>query len=202
MARSSYQPRSQVGGARDIYVDGATQFIDRLRTFDRAVYDELVAELEGSAENVRSAAAAMLPDNGLSGWGPWGTRSTVKRKGAVRIMGASKRSRDLGYDRSKAAAKLETKVGRKFRRGDLKAFRVFVQQMDAAGAIYELAGSQMRMDWGATGGSGTFRDNLNKKRGSDMWPRTLTPALYEEGPAAYRQVQAIIEQKKRESRFA
>lgn len=188
----------RVGGRTDIYVDGATQFIDRLRTFDRQVYDELIRELEGSAKNVRDDAASRIPDRPLGNWGRWVTGGSMRRRGTVSIIGTSGKSRNLSFDGGKAQSKMRTYVGRKFRRGDIQTFRVFVQQMDWAGAIYELAGSEMSVNWGAIGGSATFRQNLNRKHGDGIWPRTLTPAYYAEGPKAFREVQAIIEKKKKQ----
>lgn len=190
--------KGTVGGAKDIYVEGATEFIDRLRTFDRDVYDDLVKELKGAGENVRDRAASLVPDQPLSGWGRWMSGTQVRKRGAVSLMSARGRARNLSFDAGRARGKYETEVGRKFQRGDLKAFRVFVQQMDWAGAIYELAGSRMDLGWGATGGSALFRQNLNRKNGDSVWPRTLTPAFYAEGPKAFAEVQGIIERKKRE----
>ena len=190
--------KGTVGGAKDIYVEGATEFIDRLRTFDRAVYDSLIKELEGAGQNVRDRAASLIPDQPLSGWGRWLSGTQMRRRGSVSLLQSSAGARNLSFEAGKARSKIKTKVGRRFQRGDLKSFRVFVQQMDWAGAIYELAGSRMDLGWGATGGSALFRQNLNRKNGDSVWPRTLTPAFYAEGPKAFAEVQGIIERKKRE----
>lgn len=177
-----------------IEVDGLSERLAQLREFDRVAYDRAVQELEQGAQGVADWAANNTPDNGLSNWGAWSSASQVRRTGSGTVVvqrGGGIGGRDLAFNATSVKAGYRPKVGRKFRKGQLLSTRVVVEQASPAGAIYELAGSTT-VDWGAIGGSKTFKANLNDKRGSGPWPRILNPAYYAAGGEAADRIEAVV----------
>jgi hypothetical protein len=164
--------------AVDTEIDGLTDVLYRLRTMDKKIYDAMVDEIKEAGKDTESEARAAIPSgNALRNWGGW-TSATIARKERGGIVRVSQRSelRPIPFDSGAAKAGIKTNVGRKFRKGRLLSTAVTVQQMNAGGAIWELACSDMSTEWGATGGSARFRQNLNRKYTDSIWPRSLKPA--------------------------
>ena len=183
----------------DTEIDGLVDVLYRLRTMDKKIYDAMVDEIKEAGSDTESDARAAIPSgNALRNWGGW-TSATVARRGRGGIVTVSKRSelRPIPFDPGAAKAGIKTNVGRKFRKGRLLSTSVTVQQMNAGGAIWELAGSDMSTDWGAIGGSAKFRQNLNKKYGagaknSSFWPRSLSPAWGKNKDAAIARIDELV----------
>jgi len=159
-----------------VNIEGTADFINLLKRFDKEVANVLNREMRKGAELVAAAARDKMPDEPLSNWGVWN---------------AAKDGRNLGYDRGEAAAGIKPRNVNRTRRGQAMSWKVTVQQLDPAGAIYSLAGS-------IGGASGTYRgwtfkNNMNAKNGSGPWPRALTPAYYEKGPEAGDAIAAAIQ---------
>jgi len=157
-------------------VRGTADFINRVKRFDREVATVLNREMRKGAELVASAARDKMPDDPLSNWNVWN---------------AAKDGRNLGYSQGEASSGIKPRNVTRTRRGVVQSWKVSVQQTDAAGAIYALAGS--------VGGSGgtyrgwTFKDNISSKNGRGPWPRALTPAYHEKGPEAGDAIESAIQ---------
>jgi hypothetical protein len=180
--------------AVDTEIDGLVDVLYRLRAMDKKIYDAMVGELKEAGSDIESDARAAIPSgNALRNWGGW-TSATMARRGRGGIVTVSKRSelRPIPFDSGAAKSGIQTNVGRSFRKGRLRSAVVRVQQQNAGGAIWELAGSDMSTDWGATGGSAKFRQNLNKKYGGSIWPRSLTPAWGKNKDAAIDRIDTIV----------
>lgn len=177
----------------DLEAEGITETLDRLRTFDRKTYDAMVDELEAAGGDIAADAKQATPSaNALRNWGTWNSRTVARKtRNMVRITQRSK-MRPIGYDGSAAQAGIEPKVGGKFRRGRRLSTTVTVVQKNPGGAIWALAGSDST-DWGATGGSGLFRQNLNKKYGVGPWPRALGPAWTKHKDAAIDRIEQVVD---------
>lgn len=162
-----------------VQVTGLVETLTRLREFDRKAYDGMTRELQDAGLGIVSASQGAIPSgNALSNWGGWNTPKQTRRGG---IITQHSELRPIPFDGGAARGGVRAKAGKKFRKGNLLSTVVTVQQMNAGGAIWELAGSK-DTNWGATGGSALFRQNLNKKFGagaknSRFWPRSLAPAF-------------------------
>lgn len=180
--------------AVDTEIDGLTDVLYRLRTMDKKIYDAMVDEIKEAGQDTESDARAAIPTgNALRNWGGW-TSATIARKERGGIVRVSQRSelRPIPFDSGAAKAGIKTNVGRKFRKGRLLSTAVTVQQMNAGGAIWELAGSDLSTEWGATGGSARFRQNLNRKYTDSIWPRSLKPAWGRNKDAAVARIDDIV----------
>ena len=157
-------------------VDGATELINRLKKFDKEIYKILTKEMRQAADLVAGSARAKIPNNGLLNWGRWVERRTTGSTGSTGaitfVQAVSERS--LSFDQGATRKGIKPKATTRGS-GQNTQWRALVQQMNPAGAIYSLAGSKS---------SSTFSTNLNNKHGRSVWPRALTPALYEKGPEA------------------
>lgn len=172
----------------NVEIDGAAQLVNRLKKFDREVYRILQRELRQAASLVANDARSRVPsDNALSGWGPWVVRTGSN--GSVGVVTLVTGSRDLGFVGMAAKSGIKPQAVTRSTRGTVTGFKVRVIQSTAAGAIYELAGSQNRS-------GSTFGPNLNAKRGSSQWPRSLTPAWHAKGQAAGDAIAAAIDRAK------
>jgi hypothetical protein len=157
-------------------IDGAAALVNRLKKFDADVYKILQRELKDAAGMVAENARSRVPAGGaLSNWGPWDF--TTGSNGSVGVVTMVTGSRDLGFSGSRARSGIRPQAVTRSNRGAVSSFKVRVVQMNAAGAIYELAGSQNRS-------GSTFGPNLNSAHGSGPWPRTLTPAWHAKGQEA------------------
>jgi hypothetical protein len=177
----------------DVEVTGLVEQLDRLRTFDRDTYDAMKSELASAGDDIARDAKRDTPEGtALRNWGPWNS-ATVARKtrNSVRIT-QRKKLRPIPYDGGAARSGIESRVDNKFRKGRMLSAVVRVVQKNPAGAIWSLAGSDST-DWGATGGSGLFRQNLNKKYGVGPWPRALTPAWQKHKDEAIDRIERTID---------
>lgn len=162
-----------------IDVVGASDFINRLKRFDKDTARVLDREMKKAAESVAAYAQSNMPSDGVSNWGRWI---------------ATKDGRDLGYNQSSAAGGIQPKLVMRTRKGVAQVWKASVIEKDPAGAIFMLAGSVA----GENPGRGvTFKANINSKRGygarnSGFWPRVLGPARYEKGEEAANKIEAAI----------
>jgi hypothetical protein len=182
--------------AVDTEIDGLTDVLYRLRTMDKKIYDAMVDELKTAGSDIESDARAIISKKtpggrALSNWGGWNSATSARSSRGVTRVTKRSELRPIPYDSGAAQSGIKTNVGRKFRKGRLLSTAVTVQQMNAGGAIWELAGSTTT-EWGATGGSAKFRENLNKKAGDSIWPRSLTPAWRENKDAAINRIDDIV----------
>lgn len=184
----------------DVEVDGITDVLDRLRTFDRKTYDAMVGELEDAGGDIARDAKNDTPSgNALRNWGTWNSNTVARRsRGGIVTISQRKKMRPIGYDGSAAQAGITPKVAGKFRKGRRLSAVVQVVQKNPGGAIWALAGSDST-DWGATGGSGLFRQNLNKKYGVGPWPRALGPAWTKNKDAAIDRIEDVVDKYAREA---
>ncbi len=164
--------------AVDTEVDGLTDVLYRLRNMDKKIYDAMVDELKDAGSDTESDARAAIPSgNALRNWGGWMSATSARRgRGGIVTISPRSKLRPIPFDSGAAKAGIKTDVKRSFRKDRLLSAVVRVQQMNAGGAIWELAGSEMNTEWGATGGSAKFRQNLNARYGDSIWPRSLKPA--------------------------
>lgn len=165
-----------------VNVSGTGQLIARMRRFDADAYKILSDELKQAGNMVAEAARSEMPDPVLSNWGPW----TVRR-----ARGGGVYTRDLAYNAGRARSRIKPVIRTPRRKGEARQFSVAVQQMDAAGAIFMLAGSRNKSRH-------QFNLNVNLKYGagsrkSGFWPRVLTPALYAKSTEAFAAIEAAIE---------
>lgn len=164
--------------AVDVEIEGLVEQLDRIKKFDRKTYDALVSELEDAGQDIEKESRNRIPSgSALRNWGNWtqATRATRRKSGVV-VIRARSELRPVPFEGGAARAGIQSQVGRRYRKGRMLSAAVRVVQKDAAGAIWELAGSD-NTNWGATGGGATFRDNLNSKYpAGGKWPRSLGPA--------------------------
>lgn len=109
---------------------GLRQVYDALRETDRAATRVIEREITGAAKEAQAAAAAMVPGNPVSGWGPW----NFSRNGS-----------DLGFVPSEVASGFKVKKNNYRSRGTNRGISWSVQQMNRAGAIFEVMGSGSRV---------------------------------------------------------
>lgn len=149
------------------------QNIDFLETFNKDVAKILRKEIKSGANEVAKASRSLIPKSGLSNWGAW----TYSRDG-----------RDLGFIGSwvKQGIVVETKRSRN--RGATVAYSQRVVTKTAAGAIYELAGSDSESPMARA---------MVYKHPVKNYPRTLFPAYYKAMPIALKKIEAAIEKAKK-----
>ena len=142
-----------------VEVTGMRQVFDSLQETDKAAYRILVREITEAAKKVQFAAATMVPDRPVSGWGPWNYKG-----------------RDVGFYPADVAA------GFKVRKNNFKAFGVArgigwdVQQMNPGGAIFEVMGDFSRV---TTRSGERLVEAVNKRHGKpNKGTRILTKAYY------------------------
>ncbi len=111
-------------------VTGLRQIYDALRDTDKAATRILEREITGAAKDVQWAAATSVPGNPVSGWGPWRW---------------SRDGRDIGFSPSQVAAGFKVRKSNYRSRGVNRGVSWSVQQMDAAGAIFEAMGDESRV---------------------------------------------------------
>jgi|GEM_PF-2100149 len=136
------------------------------------VLDEIDSKLKQAGDRIARAAKTRVPDDGLSGWGRWRERRGTRYSSSGRVSGIFK---NLDYSRSKIQRGIQTRIRNRKRSKSKADFAAYVIQKDAAGAIYELAGSVNDRSGQLVGGSALFGQNINRKRG-EFYPRILGPA--------------------------
>ena len=179
--------------AVDMEIEGLTETLWRLRELDKNIYNTMVDELKAAGDDIESDARQIVPaGNALRNWGGWMSATSARSRNGVVTVSKRSTLRPQPFESGAARAGIKTNVGRKFRKGRLLSTAVTVQQMNVGGAIWELAGSDMSTNWGAVGGAALFRQNLNKKAGAGIWPRSLTPAWRENKDAAIDRIDEIV----------
>jgi hypothetical protein len=106
-------------------VDGVGPFVSRLEKFDKDVAKVLKREMKQASDLVRKEAVSRVPDNPLSGWGPW-------------MSGG----RNLGYEKSRVRSSYKTTTDRYRRRGITVAYGYSVVTSDPAASIFETVGAK------------------------------------------------------------
>jgi hypothetical protein len=145
-------------------------FINRLEKFDGDVSKELKQRLR-KASGLVAKNARSRQEVPLSNWGRYRWIEQDRAEG-----------RNLRYQIALARKKIKVETYRGRSSGVTTAFGMKVVQRDAAGAIFELAGSQNRSGH-------RFNSSLNRVLGNGPFPRSLFPAYY----AVMPQTQADIE---------
>jgi hypothetical protein len=151
-----------------IEVKGVPELINQISKFDKEIYKILTKEVRQALSSVAKDAKARTPSaRAIKGWGPW----TAARDG-----------RDLSFNGADVKRGIMPQAVKRSKRGRVVKFSGRVITKTPAGAIFALAGSK---------GGGQFEDALVRRNGN-VWPRTLTPALYAKGPQAARDIEAAI----------
>lgn len=151
-----------------VEVKGVPELINQISKFDKEVYRILTKEVRQALSAVSKDAIARTPNGrAIKGWGPW----IAERDG-----------RDLSFNGADVKRGIQPQAVKRSKRGRVVRFSGRVITKTPAGAIFALAGSR---------GSGQFEDALVRRNGN-VWPRTLTPALYAKGPQAARDIEAAI----------
>lgn len=105
-------------------VDGIGPFVSRLEAFDKDVAKVLKREMKQASDLVRKEAVGRIPNNPLSGWGPW-----------------TSGGRNLGYDKSTVMKSYKTTTDRYRRRGVTVAYGYSVVTENPAASIFETIGA-------------------------------------------------------------
>lgn len=113
-----------------VEVTGLRQVYDALQEMDKAALRVITKEITSAAKEAQFAAATMVPGNPVSGWGPW----TFSRDG-----------RDLGFSPSEVASGFKVQKKNYRTRGVNRGIAWDVQQMNPAGAIFEVMGDESRV---------------------------------------------------------
>jgi hypothetical protein len=151
-------------------VKGVPELINQISKFDKEVYKILTKQVRLALSSVSKDAKARTPNGrAIKGWGPWI---------------AARDGRDLSFNGSDVKRGIMPQAVKRSSRGRVVKFSGRVITKTPAGAIFALAGSK--------GGGAQFEDKLNDKWGRNVWPRTLTPALYAKGPQAAREIEVAI----------
>ena len=148
--------------------EGVAELVNRISKFDQDVYKILTKEVRAALTPIAEHARRNTPDRPLSNWGPWIASDT---------------GRDLGYTGSQVRRGIKPQAVKRSRRGQVAKFSGRVVTMTPAGAIFALAGSKS---------GGRFEDLLNDRH-EKRWPRTLSDALYAEGPKAAKDIEEAIQ---------
>lgn len=162
-----------------VKVDGVENVIARMRAFNKDVYSILQKEVRQASDLIGAEARANTPNPALSNWGPWGS----SKAGA---SGFRNTSGDRPYDGGRVAKSIKPafRTG-KGRNGNLTVYGR-VNLNDAAGAIFSLAGKR-----NASGS--VFNENVNRKYGTTLWPRLLTPAWHNNIDKATEAMRAAVD---------
>ena len=113
-----------------VEVTGLRQVLDALEEMDKKAYNLITKEIRDKAKEVQWAAATSVPGNPVSGWGPWTW---------------AKNGRDLGFSPSVVASGFKSSKGNYRSKGVARGASWDVKQMDPAGAIFEVIGSESRV---------------------------------------------------------
>ena len=157
----------------DFDTKNLAQNIDFLETFNKDVAKILRKEIKSGANEVAKASRSLIPKSGLSNGGAW----TCSRDG-----------RDLGFIGSWVKRGIVVETTRSRNRGATVAYSQRVVTKTAAGAIYELAGSDSESPMARA---------MVYKHPVKNYPRTLFPAYYKAMPIALKKIEAAIEKAKK-----
>ncbi len=113
-----------------VEVTNLRQVYDALREVDAAAVRALERDIRQAGHKVAWAAATSVPGHPVSGWGPW------------RWSGDG---RDVGFSPSQVASGFKVRKSNYRSRGVNRGVSWSVQQMDAAGAIFEVMGDESRV---------------------------------------------------------
>jgi hypothetical protein len=149
------------------------KFINRLEKFDGDVSKELKQKMR-KASGLVAQNARERQEVPLSHWGRFRWIEQDRPSG-----------RNLRYDIAAARKGIRVNTNRYRASGVTTAFGMSVVQKDAAGAIFELAGSQNRSGH-------RFNSTLNRVLGSGPYPRSLFPAYYAVMPTVQEQIEKAI----------
>jgi hypothetical protein len=158
----------------DFKIGNLAETVDFLETFNEDVSKVLKKELKSGANEVAKASRSLIPHDGLRNWGQW----TFTRDG-----------RDLGFIGAFVKRGIVVETQRTRMSGVTVGYGYRVVSKSAAGAIYELAGSQNDDE-----GMGLA---MTKKHPTNNYPRTLFPAYYAGMPKAVQKIEAALEKAKR-----
>lgn len=164
----------------DFDTKNLAQNIDFLETFNKDVAKILRKEIKSGANEVAKASRSLIPKAGLSNWGQWtedGSRG-----------GKNTAGRDLGFIGSWVKRGIVVETTRSRNRGATVAYSQRVVTKTAAGAIYELAGSDSESPMARA---------MVYKHPVKNYPRTLFPAYYKAMPIALKKIEAAIEKAKK-----
>ena len=142
-------------------VEGADTMIARIKGFEKDIYKDLQREVRDATSDIVKDAQAAVPPRGLRRWGLW-------RVSSGEAQGFRNTSRDRDYIQSNVRSGIRGQFRTRRVGGNLGVYGR-VAQMDAAGAIFTLAGNKNRS-------GDPFNDHLNRKHGAGPWPRLLGPA--------------------------
>lgn len=154
------------------------KFINRLEKFDGDVSKQLKQRIRKASGSVAQEARQRqeLP---LSNW-------------RYRWIEQDRRNgRDLRYNLAAARKGIKVKTNRHRKSGVTVAFGIDVVQQNAAGAIFELAGSQDQSGH-------QFNKNLNRIYKDGPYPRTLYPAYYAVMPDVRKEIERAIRDAERQ----
>lgn len=160
------------------------EFLKNLQQLDADVAKSLDKQMQKAARVVRSAASKRLSQMSppLSGWAlySWIEQDRADGRNLQWNTSAARKGFALGGDRRKKS-------------GVFISYGITVEQRNAQGAIFELAGGSNKGYRGsAGGGSMLMRQNLNNRRGQGPYPRTLYPAYYEGMGQAREMIERIV----------
>ena len=158
----------------DFKVENLAETINFLENFNEDVLKVLKKDLKSGANEVAKASRSLIPNDGLTNWGQW----TSSRDG-----------RDLGFIGAFVKRGIVVETQRTRMSGITVGYGYRVVSKSAAGAIYELAGSENYDE-----GMGLA---MNNKRRVTNYPRTLFPAYYKAMPKALQKIEAALEKAKR-----
>jgi hypothetical protein len=154
----------------DFKVENLAETINFLEKFNEDVLKVLKKELKSGANEVAKASRSLIPNDGLSNWGQWIS---------------SRDGRDLGFIGAFVKRGIVVQQQKTRSSGMTVGFGYRVVSKSAAGAIYELAGSQNNSE-----GMGL---SMNKKHPAARYPRTLFPAYYAAMPKAMQKIEAALD---------
>lgn len=157
-----------------VEVYGVQEALKELRDLEPKVYRGLVKDLKTSAAPLAKAVGMEFPEMPLLNWGGDGSR-----KGKNNFP---------SYNDSLARSRVKTAVSTRQPRGKNEYGILRIQQMDAAGAIYDSAGSVTKATKASVGGM--FIMNLDKHlRTKSTTGKTRSRVLY---PATEKHLPLIM----------
>jgi hypothetical protein len=165
----------------ELDVKGVAELVNRISKFDQDVYKILTKEVREGLTPIAQHARSNTPDQPLSNWGSW--TETTGQSGQVGVVTMVTGTRDRSFSGASVRKGIKPQAIKRSKRGQVTKFSGRVVTMSPAGAIFAMAGSR-------TGG--TFENNLIRRWGR-TWPRTLTDALYAEGPKAREAIEDAID---------
>jgi hypothetical protein len=166
-----------------VKVTGAAAKIDALFRFDKEVWRGIQSDVKRAAELVAMEARGNVPTRPLSNWGAW------ESSGLYRDVRSGSPGKDLSFNGAKEA----TGIKSRFKSRRLQSVRVVKGRAEitsAALAILSTAGAKYQ--------DTAFNTNLigqygRGSKGSQYWPRVLTPAYYAKGGEARKAIAETIE---------